>query len=93
MKFVFLTLGLVLLTATNALGASVTLPISARIINLTTMPVQEAIAFCDEHNMACPALREKSRNEKQIAIFPQQDKADGQNEDTIRISADGYYIE
>ena len=57
------------------------------------MPAQEAIAFCDEHNMACPALREKYRNEKKIASFPQEGAADMPDGDTIRISADGYYIE
>ena len=63
MKFFFLTLCMVLV-ATNAFakdgsGASIELPIGARIINLATMPVEEAIAFCDQRNMACPAIRER----------------------------------
>lgn len=38
-------------------SAEATLPMSARIINLTDMPIEEAIAFCDERNLVCPELR------------------------------------
>lgn len=58
MKQILLTLGLVLIT-TEAFAASVALPIRATIINLTALPLAEAIAFCDERNMECPALRMK----------------------------------
>lgn len=38
-------------------SATTTLPMSARIINLTGMPLDEAIAFCNERNIVCPELR------------------------------------
>lgn len=38
-------------------SAEATMPMSARIINLTDMPLEEAIAFCDERGMICPELR------------------------------------
>ena len=60
MKTLLLTLTLtVVFFSTNAWGASTEMPIGATIINLTTVPIEEAIAFCDERNLACPALREK----------------------------------
>lgn len=40
-------------------GATVKLPVAAKIVNLALMPVGEAIAFCDQRALACPAIREK----------------------------------
>ena len=48
-----------------------TLTIRATIINLTLIPLEDAIAFCDERNLECPALRfeadEKKRADTQDA--------------------------
>lgn len=50
--------------ATQALAAEyhteVELPIRATIVNLAQMPLKDAIAFCDIHNMDCPHLREQA---------------------------------
>ena len=40
-------------------GNSAALPISVKIVNLSTMPLAEAMAFCEERNMACPVIRAK----------------------------------
>lgn len=61
MKY-FFALFLLLATTTGAFGAervSVNMPIKSQIINLATMPVEEAIAFCDRRAMKCPAIRVK----------------------------------
>ena len=63
MKHMFLVLVLVLvLMPTDVFAASADFPVTAKIVNLTTMPIEEAISYCDEHNLQCPSLREK--NEK-----------------------------
>jgi hypothetical protein len=70
MKHIFLALSLVLvLMPTDVFAASANLPVTARIINLTTMPIEEAISYCDERNLACPSLREKN-NSAQINRNP-----------------------
>ena len=40
------------------------LRLRAVIVNLTLMPIEQAIAFCDERNLDCPAIREKAEEEK-----------------------------
>lgn len=99
MKRIFLTLGLVFI-ATDAFAASAILPMQAKITNLTTIPVAEAIAFCDERNLECPALRRKYEQEREQNAFDQklEEKNDtveiaGQDEDILRLSEVGYYIE
>lgn len=63
MKLFFLVVLLGVLSsnawASGSSGASATMPIKAKFVNLTTMPLEEALAFCDERSMPCPALREK----------------------------------
>lgn len=55
-------------------AASAELPIKVKIVNLTTMPVKDALQFCNERHIACPAIREKQRLErKRIAIRPEAD--------------------
>lgn len=99
MKQLILTLGLVFI-ATPAFAASAVVPVSVTIINLTTMPIAEAIAFCDERNMECPALRKKYEQERaQNASFQEREgqngsiEVTGQYADTLRVSEVGYYIE
>lgn len=43
----------------TAFAAEVDLPIHARIVNLTQMPLPEAIAYCNAHGLACPNIRKK----------------------------------
>lgn len=50
-------LSLVYFAVKPAHSAEATLPMSATIINLTDVPLEEAIAFCDERNLICPELR------------------------------------
>lgn len=66
MKHIFLTIILILLS-TNAFAASASLPVMVKIINLTQMPIEEAIAFCNERNLACPDLRQKYESTKKGA--------------------------
>ena len=58
MKQLLAIISLLLIT-TNAQAASTSLPIKAEIINLTLMPLEDAIAFCDERALECPLLRIK----------------------------------
>lgn len=57
--------------ASDSQAENFTLTIRATIINLTLIPLEDAIAFCDEHNLECPALRfeadEKERADTQYA--------------------------
>ena len=57
--------------ASDSQAENFTLTIRATIINLTLIPLEDAIAFCDERNLECPALRfeadEKKRTETQYA--------------------------
>lgn len=57
---IFLGLLLLSVSTCSAHSAEATLPMSARIINLTDMPLEEAIAFCNERNLVCPAIRSKA---------------------------------
>lgn len=81
MKIFFLTLAVVLVTsqafANPNIEVSVKLPIRSQIINLATMPVEEALAFCNERNMACPAIRNKYEMQRrgQIGESIKTDKA------------------
>ena len=57
--------------ASDSQAENFTLTIRATIINLTLIPLEDAIASCDERNLECPALRfeadEKKRTETQYA--------------------------
>jgi hypothetical protein len=108
MKYFFLILLLTFVPG-NALAASASasLPISVSIINLATLPVEEAIAFCDDRYIACPAIRKKYEkeqeqqdyhHEKEAQIHEKERRAGyieavGQYSDTLRTSETGYYIE
>jgi hypothetical protein len=43
--------------STPAFAQTATLPIRAVIINLTQMPIEQAIAFCNERGLECPNIR------------------------------------
>lgn len=52
------------MAAMPASAESVKLHMKARIINLTLMPIDEAVKFCDDRNMACPELRYRAEQMK-----------------------------
>lgn len=52
---IFISCGL---SAMPVYAADATLNIKGRIENLNDRPVEQAIKFCDERNMACPNIRE-----------------------------------
>lgn len=59
-----------LLGRCTANAAEVNLPMSAKIINLTDMPIEEAIAYCDAHNLPCPALRAEYDPITEVELTP-----------------------
>jgi len=63
MKTVFFSLLIVFVSifiiSGNAFANTATMPIQVKVVNLTQMPLEDAIAYCDERSMACPALREE----------------------------------
>ena len=52
------------MAAMPASAESIKLHMKARIINLTLMPIDEAVKFCDDRNMACPELRYRAEQMK-----------------------------
>lgn len=76
---VFAILGIC--AAGPALGAdysvSAELKVSARIVNLSLMPVEDALMFCEVHGMACTAIREKAAAEdltpEDIPVYEAED--------------------
>ncbi|MEC8664671.1 MAG: hypothetical protein VXY16_04300 [Pseudomonadota bacterium] len=54
--------------ASDSQAENFTLTIRATIINLTLMPLEDAIAFCDERNLECPALRFEADEKKRADI-------------------------
>lgn len=62
--------------AAKSFTASVELPITTRIINLATMPVEDAMAFCERRAMTCPAIKvkyEQKYGTQEISDFDQVD--------------------
>lgn len=68
MKFLILSLTILTCMATPSFAASVEMPVNVKIFNLAQMPVEEAIAFCNERNLACPAIREKHEKESRAEL-------------------------
>lgn len=62
LKWLFISATACLLFASSqSYGASVILPIRVGIVNLTLLPLPEAVAYCDAHGLACPAIRDRVR--------------------------------
>jgi hypothetical protein len=56
MRFI-ITITLCIFISAPAFAQTATLPIRAVIINLTQMPLEQAIAFCNERGLECPNIR------------------------------------
>ena len=76
----YLILALALLSPVIAFAGEASLPIKATIINLTKIPLDDAIAFCDEHNFECSSIRDE---------YEQQSLYEDANR--LAVSEDGYY--
>lgn len=66
-----------LLYSGSAWAANDILPIKVRIVDLTQMPLSEALQFCDERNMSCPAIREKAQEKEEKSPKEEGDKVIG----------------
>ena len=58
-----LILLILLLFPNVALSAEATMGMGAKIVNLTLIPIEEAVAFCIERQIDCPAIFEEYEEE------------------------------
>lgn len=76
-----------MMAAMPASAESVKLHMKARIINLTLMPIDEAVRFCDDRNMACPELRRQAEQMRTNKVARQISNTNSNNVQTIRTAS------
>ena len=66
------------MAATPAYAESARLPIKASIVNLAAMPIEQALNFCDQRNLDCPAIRIKAAIEER--------QRDSRSDDNLKVA-------